>query len=111
MNKINKLSIGFFSTYPIIFFLVIFLILIVPSRYLAYTRFNPQWLDFIGPFAIMFFIPTFFIWLFYLIKMFKNERVKDSYKVQLWISGLLIFPILVMPLYWYSNVWKEGEVK
>ena len=44
---------------------------------------------------------------FYIVNVFRNERVDKDKKV-LWAVVLFMGSVMAMPVYWYLYIWKEG---
>ena len=45
---------------------------------------------------------------FYIVNVFRNERVNQDQRL-MWILLLFFLGLIVMPVYWYLNIWKEPQ--
>jgi hypothetical protein len=45
--------------------------------------------------------------IFYIVDVFRNERVEKDKKV-LWAVVLFLGNMIAMPIYWYLYIWKQG---
>jgi uncharacterized membrane protein len=46
---------------------------------------------------------------FYIINVFRNERVKKDMKI-LWSVVLFLGSFVAMPIYWYLYIWRDPKI-
>jgi len=117
MSKQAKILIGLATIWPLIYMFIFFgfvLIAVLTTSQHAPGKFDAED-GFPISFAWLFGLHILtMIWImglliFYIVNVFKNERVEKDKKV-LWAIVLFMGGIIAMPVYWYLYIWKEkGE--
>ena len=109
MKKSNKIILGILTTWPILY-MFIFMGYIFFSFFLSINSSNPN--DIMPDFFIIFILHFFTIFMsmglliYYVINIFKNDRVKSDQKA-LWAIILFVGNMIAMPVYFYLFIWKE----
>ncbi|MDH3493757.1 MAG: hypothetical protein OEM82_09425 [Acidobacteriota bacterium] len=108
MTKFRKKLLGILTAWPFAYMFLFFLFV------LAAIVLAPGGDGFAVLFALV--LPIHFLTIlliiglqiFYLIDVFKNDRVKKDHKV-VWVIALFLGGLFAMPVYWYMNIWKESK--
>jgi hypothetical protein len=109
MKKSNKIILGILTIWPILY-IFIFMAYIFLSTFLAFNSSNAN--DTMPDFFIIFILHFFTILMsmalliYYVINIFKNDRVKSDQKA-LWAIILFVGNMIAMPIYFYLFIWKE----
>jgi hypothetical protein len=111
MSKTIKLLLGLVTIWPfvylILFFITIFSLVIFSTG--AETAGGPPPLiALIFPLHLLTMLVIMALTVFYMVNVFRNERVVKDQKV-LWAVVLFLGNVLAMPIYWYLYIWKEGQ--
>jgi hypothetical protein len=112
MSKTMKLLLGLVTLWPfaylILFFLLIFsMILFIGPGQGDPGSGPPRALALIFPLHLLTMLVIAALTVFYIVNVFRNERVVKDQKV-LWAVVLFLGNVLAMPIYWYLYIWKEG---
>ncbi len=112
MKKTSKILLGVATLWPLVYVMLFFLL--VASFFFAASRGPARG----GPLPDLFFIifPLHFLMMllsmgltvFYMVDVFRNERVNKDQKV-LWAIVLFMGNMIAMPVYWYLYIWPEGK--
>src|SRR4030095_6010561 len=112
MNKLLKILLGLATIWPFAY-IVLFFFFVFSSFFFVPGPGDPE----SGPplfFLVLFplHILTMFwimaLTVFYMVNVFRNERVDKDKKV-LWAVVLFMGNMIAMPIYWYLYIWKEPE--
>jgi hypothetical protein len=111
MKKPTKLLLGLATLWPfsylIFFFVTIFsLILFMPSAGEGESDFFP-FLGVILPLHLFTMLSMMALIAFYIVNVFRNDRVEKDKKV-LWTIVLFMGNMIAMPVYWYLYIWRES---
>ena len=110
MKQLIKLLLGLVTLWPfaylILFFVVVFNEFLNPG---TEQLGPPPVIALILPlhFLTMLVIPALLV--FYIVNVFKNDRVEKDKKV-LWAVVLFMGSMIAMPIYWYVYIWKAEPV-
>jgi len=111
MSKTTKLLLGLATIWPfvymILFFITIFSVVLF-SRGADPGAGPPPLIALIFPLHILTMLVIMGLTIFYMVNVFKNERVVKDQKV-LWAVVLFLGNVLAMPIYWYLYIWKEAS--
>lgn len=110
MKKSTKLLLAAATVWPFLYFIIFFAFIF------SMILFMPQGGDEAAPawFLILFlfhFLTIFLILgltVFYMVNVFRNERVDKDKKV-LWAVVLFLGNIVAMPVYWYLYIWRDEK--
>jgi hypothetical protein len=106
-----KLLLGLVTIWPfaylILFFITIFS-LVIFSRGAETSGGPPPLIALIFPLHLLTMLVIMALTVFYMVNVFRNERVVKDQKV-LWAVVLFLGNVLAMPIYWYLYIWKEGQ--
>jgi energy-coupling factor transporter transmembrane protein EcfT len=111
MSKTTKLLLGGATLLPflymIFFFIVIFSFILFNSQGEASPEPGPPaLLLLIFPLHMLAMMLVFGLTIFYIINVFRNERVEKDKKA-LWAVVIFLGNMIAMPIYWYLYIWKE----
>lgn len=113
MKKSNKVLLGAATIWPFIY-IVLFMVFMLSTFF--FTRGGAAEGGFVpGVMVVVFalhFLTIVWIWAliaFYMVNVFRNDRVDKDKKV-LWAVVLFMGNMIVMPVYWYLYIWREGGV-
>jgi hypothetical protein len=112
MQKPTKVLIGLATLWPlvymILFFAFIFLtIFLGPGP--GPERGMPPLMALIFGLHLLTMIVILGLSVFYIVDVFKNERV-DKDKKALWAIVIFFGNMIAMPVYWYLYIWKEPAI-
>lgn len=114
LSKRVKILVGLLTLWPLVW-MATFFILVFLGITLAATHSGGGTGDAAPPiwfFAII--IPhifTILVWnaltIFYIVHVIVTKRIADNNIKALWAVMLLLFNIVIMPVYWYLYIWHE----
>ena len=112
MKKWAKILLGVATLWPVlymfIFFMFIFsMVLFMPDQ--SAGEGPPTWFFIIFPLHILTMLWIFGLTIFYILNIFKNDRV-DQDKKALWAVVIFFGNMFAMPVYWYLYIWREAGV-
>ncbi len=111
MSKTIKLLLGLVTIWPfaylILFFITIFSLVIFSTGDQTGSG-PPPLIALIFPLHLLTMLVIMALTVFYMVNVFRNERVVKDQKV-LWAVVLFLGNVLAMPIYWYLYIWKEGQ--
>lgn len=109
MSKTLRLLLGIITFWPAAY-MVIFFVFIVST--IVFTGRGGGGDEVLGPLFAAIFVLHFLTMLviaaltvFYMVNVFRNERVEKDKKV-LWAVVLFLGNVIAMPIYWYVYFWK-----
>lgn len=110
MKQWLKVLLGIVTVWPfaymILFFLVIFsTILFVPE---PGSSGPPPLIALIFPLHLLTMLIVMALMVFYIVDVFRNERVEKD-KKPLWAIVLFMGNMIAMPVYWYLFIWKAAS--
>ncbi|HDS08669.1 MAG TPA: hypothetical protein ENN73_00450, partial [Firmicutes bacterium] len=118
MDKRNKVILGFFTIWPVIYIFVFILVAMIIVLIGIFTggdeeRFMPFLVG--GSIILMMFhfATIIVIWvmiIIYIIKVINNPDFEQANKV-IWCLLIFFASIIAMPIYWYLYIWKESGLK
>jgi heme/copper-type cytochrome/quinol oxidase subunit 2 len=113
MKKSTRILLGIATIWPIVymifFFTVIFIAIFSASHDGSFEGSAlPALLMVIFPLHILTVILVMGLTIFYIVNVFRNDRV-DKDKQILWTILLFMGSIIVMPVYWYLYIWSERK--
>jgi hypothetical protein len=104
MNKSAKLLLGAASVWPPIYMLL-FMVVAVYSIFSRGSEPPAIW-ALIIPLHILTILLSIGLMIFYMVNVFRNDRVNKDMKV-LWAVVLFMGAIIAMPIYWYLYIWRK----
>ena len=113
MTKLTKILLGLATLWPFVY-MILFFVLIFSSFFFVFAspgqEFGPP-LSFmiIFPLHLLTMLWIMALTVFYIVNVFRNERVEKDKKV-LWAVVLFMGNMIAMPIYWYLYIWKEPAV-
>jgi hypothetical protein len=109
MSKTMKLLLGLVTIWPFLYFILFFITIVslIFFSQRAETAGPPPLIAFIFPLHLLTMLVIMALTVFYIVNVFRNERVVKDQKV-LWAVVLFLGNALAMPIYWYLYIWKEG---
>lgn len=110
MSKTLRLLLGLVTVWPfaylILFFLTIFSLIFFVGAEPGTGP--PPAIALIFPLHILTMLFSMALIVFYIVNVFKNDRVEKDKKV-LWAVVLFMGSAIAMPIYWYLYIWKEAQ--
>jgi len=111
MKKSTKIIIGILTIWPILY-LLFFMVFFFSSFFFLQGHEDGIFLasNFMILFGLHFFtiIMSMGLLVFYVINIFRNDRVKSNQKT-LWAVILFMGNMIAMPVYFYLFIWKEPK--
>ena len=89
----------------ILFFLLVFSMVLFPGA--EGESGAPPLVLLIFPLHLLTMLIVMALMVFYIVNVFKNERVDKDQKV-LWAVVLFMGNMIAMPVYWYLHIWKSA---
>lgn len=114
MKKSTKILLGIATIWPLVymifFFTVVFSAILSAPRAGSFGRGGalPTLLTVIFPLHILTTILVMGLTIFYIVNVFRNDRV-DKDKQVLWTIVLFMGNVIAMPIYWYLYIWGETK--
>lgn len=114
MSKLTRLLIGISTAWPLTYFIlfILFLILDVPKYISGSSNVEYFLLKIIPAFTTITFVTFFILFIstiFYIRHVYRNERIVPGDRGA-WVFILIIGNIVAPLIYWYIYVWK-GKTK
>jgi hypothetical protein len=110
MKKSTKILLGIATIWPLIY-MVLFIGSIFLTIFFTGGGSSGSGMPIFFIILIAFhFLTILWIWaliVFYMVNVFKNDRVDKDKKV-LWAVVLFMGNVIAMPVYWYLYIWPEG---
>ena len=110
MKQLTKLLLGLVTLWPfayvILFFVVIAAEFFMPG---SGEPGPPPLIALIVPLHLLTMLVILALMVFYIVNVFKNNRVENDKKA-LWAIVLFMGGMIAMPIYWYMYIWKEAPV-
>ena len=110
MSKTIKLLLGLVTIWPftyLILFFITILSFVFLSRGAETSSGPPPLIGIIFPLHLLTMLVIMALTVFYIVNVFRNERVVKDQKV-LWAVVLFLGSVMAMPIYWYLYIWKDG---
>ncbi len=63
-----------------------------------------------GVISILVYLITLAMIIFYIVNVFKNERVPQAKKIT-WVILIFLFGLILMPIYWYKYLWAAAALE
>jgi hypothetical protein len=110
MSKSVKLIIGILSIWPFVYILMFFGFAIYLMTIFSLPGDAQPNLAYSSIFIIhiLTIIETFGLITFYIINVFRNDRVNKDMKI-LWAIVLFLGSMIAMPIYWYLYIWRKPK--
>lgn len=111
MSKTIKLLLGLVTLWPLAYMILFFLMIFSFIFFAAGTGPGdgpPPFIPVIFSLHILTMLVIAALTVFYIVNVFRNERVDKDKKV-LWAVVLFLGNLLAMPVYWYLYIWKEPQ--
>jgi hypothetical protein len=113
MKKTNKILLAIATIWPFIY--MIFFFLVIFSSFFFMPRDGssdggafPALFLIIFPLHFLTMLLIMGLTVFYIVNVFRNERVEKDKKV-LWAVVLFMGNMIAMPIYWYLYIWQDGK--
>ncbi len=112
MEKPTKILVGIATVWPFVYMLLFMLFMSSAFLFLGNPGGGEPPLPFflIFPLHLFTMLAIMALTVFYIVNVFRNERVEKDKKV-LWAVVLFMGSMIAMPIYWYLYIWKEPDVK
>ena len=110
MSKTIKLLLGLITLWPFAYMILFFITIISTilfTRGVGPETGPPPLIALILPLHILTMLVIMALTVFYMVNVFRNERVGKDLKV-LWAVVLFLGNVIAMPIYWYLYIWKDG---
>src|SRR4030095_5425561 len=109
MKPLTKILLGIATVWPFCY-MIFFFLFMVSSFFLARaggdSAIEPSFL-LIVPLHFLTMLVITALTVFYIVNVFRNERVDKDKKV-LWTIVLLMGSMIAMPIYWYLYIWSDS---
>ena len=113
MKSPIKILLGLATLWPfvymILFFVFVFSSFLFLSSSAGHEAGPPVSFMIIFPLHLLTMLWIMALTVFYIVNVFRNERVEKDKKV-LWAVVLFMGNLIAMPIYWYLYIWKEPAV-
>ncbi len=114
MKKSNKILLAMASLWPFVYTTLFFVFMFSSFFFLPHNGSSD---DGVFPYLFMIIFPLHLLSMllimglniFYIVNVFKNDRVDKDKKV-LWAVVLFMGNVIAMPIYWYLYIWRENPV-
>jgi hypothetical protein len=111
MKRSNKILLGLATLWPFAY-LILFFFIIFGSIFFVFNTGDqesgpPLFFLLIVPLHLLTMIWMIALTVFYMVNVFKNDRVDKDKKV-LWAVVIFMGNMIAMPIYWYLYFWKEA---
>lgn len=111
MKKSLKILLGLATLWPFLYMILFFVfvfssILFMPAAGADRSE-PPMFLFVIFPLHILTMLWIMGLTVFYMVNVFRNDRVEKDKKV-LWAVVLFMGNMIAMPIYWYLYIWREA---
>ncbi len=119
MSKPAKIILGVVTVAPIVFMIMVFVVVFSTASSIFSSAHAgrvpsedafPSVFGAIFTMQILLWLLTVGLTIFYIINVFKNDRVEKDKKA-LWAVVIFMGNIMAMPVYWYLYIWREPEVQ
>jgi hypothetical protein len=110
MSKFSKILLAIATVWPF-FYMIIFFVFALSMIFLAPRaggEGGPALFMIIFPLHLLTMLLIMGLTVFYIVNVFKNERVEKDKKV-LWAVVLFMGNMIAMPIYWYLYIWSEEK--
>ncbi|HEX7334478.1 MAG TPA: hypothetical protein VF290_23455 [Pyrinomonadaceae bacterium] len=110
MKQLTKLLLGLLTLWPFAY-VILFFVVILAEFFMAGSGQPgpPPLIALIFPLHILTMLLIMALLVFYIVNVFRNNRVENDKKV-LWAVVLFMGGMIAMPIYWYMYIWKEAPV-
>ncbi|MFP4497663.1 MAG: hypothetical protein ACLFQV_05580 [Vulcanimicrobiota bacterium] len=111
-KKRNKLILGVFTLWPVIYLFLFIMITIITMIFTANAGLqNQSWLVLLVAAFHLITIGIIFILMgIYVYLIVKNKNIRDEKKI-IWLAVILFGSIIAMPVYWYAYIWNPKQDK
>ena len=104
MKKSSKIFLALATIWPFLY-MILFMGVAISSIFLQGNEPGYIWAIII-PLHILTMLWIICLTVFYMVNVFRNDRVNKDMKV-LWAVVLFMGSIIAMPIYWYLYIWRE----
>jgi hypothetical protein len=101
-QKIKKLFVGLFSSWPSIYFLLLFVMIIISRDTARDMMENLDTLNLFTCLLVIFLTGT------YIFYIFKSKYVPKDKKA-LWVAIIFFANIFAFPVFWYLYIWRRDK--
>jgi hypothetical protein len=110
MKRSNKILLGIATIWPLVyiplFFITIFSTILLTERGGAPGPAFPLIFVVIFPLHIITIFGGLALSVFYIVNVFRNERVEKERQV-MWVILLFMAGMIAQPIYWYLYIWRD----
>jgi hypothetical protein len=112
MKKPTKVLLGLASLWPLLYMIFFFVFIFFSIFFISSSgdpgSGPPFFFFLIFPLHLLTMVLIMALTVFYIVNVFRNERV-DKDKKALWAIVLFMGNMIAMPIYWYLYIWKEPD--
>lgn len=112
LSRTKKLFLGFLTIWPWIyipcFMILVFSMVFFGQGMMESSDGPPILMLLIFPIHFLTIFSIFLLMGFYVYHVIKNKSIDDDKRL-VWILALFFGNMIVMPVYFYLNIWKESE--
>jgi hypothetical protein len=105
MKKSSKILLALATIWPF-FYMILFMGVVVSSFFMGGNEPGFIWAVVI-PLHILTMLSIMGLTIFYMVNVFRNDRVNKDMKV-LWAVVIFMGSIIAMPIYWYLYIWRDA---
>jgi hypothetical protein len=113
MKKSSKILVGIATLWPFLYMVFFFLVVFSSVFFMNSSRGPesgpPLLFLVIFPLHLLTMLGIIGLSIFYIVNVFRNDRVDKDKKV-LWAVVLFLGNMIAMPIYWYLYIWKEPGI-
>ena len=111
MKKPTKVFLGLLTLWPFAYLILFFFVIVSTIVFAPGTgeAGPPPLIALILPLHLLTMLLVMALMVFYIVNVFKNNRVDKDKKV-LWAVVLFLGSMLAMPVYWYIYIWKDAAL-
>jgi hypothetical protein len=114
MKKPGKILLGLGTLWPFVYMILFFVFIFSSFLFMSGSRGQESGPPFlfvlIFPIHLLTMLWIMGLTVFYMVNVFKNDRVDKDKKV-LWAVVLFMGNMIAMPIYWYLYIWREAPAE
>lgn len=112
VKQLGKLLLGLATLWPFAYLILFFVVIFATELFMPGSPQQPgppPLIALILPLHLFTMLAVLALLVFYIVNVFKNNRVENDKKA-LWAIVLFMGNMIAMPIYWYLYIWKSAPV-
>lgn len=112
MKQLTRLLLGLATLWPFAYLILFFVVIFATEFFMPGSRQQPgppPLIALILPLHFFTMLVVLALLVFYIVNVFKNDRVEKEKKA-LWAIVLFMGSMIAMPIYWYLYIWNSAPV-